>query len=350
MTTTTTAPTPTPAPPAAVKAQQHWLERVVRARELGLALLIVALVAGTSAVNRPFLFSSDGWRSLLTLPTILIVVAVGQAAVIITRNIDLSVGSTMGLCTYFAGNLFHQVSGIPTVVVVILSIALGAAIGLVNGLLVALLKVPSLVITLGMLYAIRGVDVLWVGGNFIRPEWLPDSFQKLSTAELFGIPYLFILTVPVVLVVSWYLRNRRGGREFYALGSDPDAAVLYGLDTRKITVKAFVLSGALAGLAGTMYLAIYVSGDSQVGTNLEFETVAAAVVGGIAITGGSGAVWVAALGAFLLGTINSALPVLGIPSLWQQAFVGAFILGAIALDRALFVTRARRARALRSHA
>ena len=158
------------------------LETVLRAREITLVVLIVVLVAVTTARHHDFLFSSDGWRELLRQPTILILIGVGEALVIITRNIDVSVGSILGLTTYFAGWLFHTVDGIPIVVVVLCAVALGTVLGLFNGVLVAFLNVPSLVITLGTLYAYRGIAVLWIGGNFIRPEWLPADFKRLGTA------------------------------------------------------------------------------------------------------------------------------------------------------------------------
>ncbi len=130
------------------------------------------------------------------------------------------------------------------------------------------------------------------------------------------------------------MTSRRAGRDLYALGSNPEAATLFGLSERRLTLNAFVTSGALAGLGGLVYLSIYATGDARVGTGYELEAVAAAVVGGVAIIGGSGTIWGVALGAFFLATISSALPVLGVPSLWQQAIVGIFIVGAILLDRA----------------
>lgn len=325
-----------------------WLETLIRAREISLLVLIVLLVAVTTSKHHDFLFSSDGWRELQRQPTILMLVAVGEAVVIVTRNVDLSVGSIMGLTAYFAGSLFHQVEGIPIVVVVAATLLAGALLGLVNGVLVAFLQVPSLVITLGTLYAYRGIAVLWIGGDFIRSSWLPASFKQLGVRSVLSIPVLLIVVVLIVLLVGWFMTSRRSGRELYAMGSNPDAAVLYGLRTRRLTLVAFTTSGALAALAGLAYLAIYATGDSKVGSGFELQAVAAAVVGGVAIVGGSGTIWGVALGAFFLATISSALPVLGIPSLWQQAVVGALIVVAITLDRVLFLSRARAAIAQRS--
>ena len=318
--------------------------RLLRARELALIILIVALIAWTTFNQPGYLFSDGGFRELMRQPTILILIALGEAIVIITRNIDLSIGSILCLSTYLAGTLFYNVEGIPIGVVVAVGILLGAFLGLINGLLVAFLKVPSLVITLGTLYAYRGIAILWIGPHFIRSSWLPPEFRTFGTANLLGVPWLLILAVVVVLIVGWFMTSRRAGRNLYALGSNPDAATLFGLSERRLTLSAFVTSGALAGLAGIVYLAIFATGDAQVGKGYELEAVAAAVVGGVAIVGGSGTIWGVALGAFFLATISSALPVLGVPSLWQQAIVGIFIVGAIALDRILFLTRIRRAK------
>jgi rhamnose transport system permease protein len=324
--------------------RSSFLGRLFRGRELGLVILIVALIALTT-VNQPsFLFSEGGWRELLRQPTILILIAIGEAIVIITRNIDLSIGSILCLSTYLSGWLFANVPGIPIPVVVLVGVALGAFLGLINGLLVAFLKVPSLVITLGTLYAYRGIAILWIGPTFIRSSWLPPEFRRLGTMQIFTIPVLLIVAVIVALLVGWFMTSRRAGRDLYALGSNPEAATLFGLSERRLTLSAFVTSGALAGLGGLVYLAIYATGDARVGTGYELEAVAAAVVGGVAIIGGSGTILGVALGAFFLATITSALPVLGVPSLWQQAIVGIFIVGAILLDRVLFLIRTRRAK------
>lgn len=316
--------------------------RFFRSRETGILAALIVVIVVTTIVNPTFLFSPDGFRDLLLTPSILILIAVGQAMVIITRSVDLSVGSVVGLTAYLAGRLFIDIPGIPILVVFVLGIAAGAALGLVNGLLVAYGKVPALVITLGTLYAYRGINVLWTGSNRINSSDMPKPFLALGTQTLLFIPSLTIIALVVVLIAGWYLRNKRGGRELYAIGSDPDAAELYGLRVSRRIVTAFVLSGALAGLAGILFAARYGTTNSQTGTGLELQAVGAAVIGGVAIFGGSGTVYGAAIGAILLLTINRALPILGIQDFWQQAVVGALIIGAIVLDRLLAVRLLRR--------
>jgi rhamnose transport system permease protein len=320
------------------------LRRVLRSRALSIIIVLVVVLAFTTSAHSTFLFSHDGWRNFLLTPSFLILIAVGEGIVIITRNIDLSVGSILGLTAYFAGYMMATFPSIPIIVVVILTILLGAIMGTINGLLVAFFKVPSLIITLGTLYAYRGIDVLWVGSNNIVPAQLPQAFRDFGTGSLLTVPLLMIVAIVVVVVIAWFMRNRRTGREFYAVGSDPDAAVLYGLPVRKLVLTTFIISGTLTGLSGVLYLAAFASSDSQVGSGYELQAVAAAVVGGVAILGGSGTIFGVALGALLLQTISSALNAVGIPSLWQQAVTGIFIVGAIALDRALFLTNLRRSR------
>jgi rhamnose transport system permease protein len=316
--------------------------RVLRARETGILAAFIIVVVVTTIVNPKFIFSPDGWRDLLLSPAILVLVAVGEAIVIITRNVDLSVGSIVGLTAYLAAELFVGFPGIPILLVFVLTIVGGAVLGLVNGLLVAIGKVPALVITLGTLYAYRGIAVVWAGSNRVNASQLPGNFLALGNSSLVYIPYLFLFALIVVLIAGWYLRNRRAGRELYAIGSDPAAAELYGLRVTRRIVVAFVLSGALAGFGGILSDAFYGTTDSQTGTGFELQAVGAVVIGGVAIFGGSGSVYGAAIGAMLLFTINRALPILGIGSFWQQAVTGVLIIGAIVLDRVLALRTSRR--------
>ncbi|WP_370626838.1 ABC transporter permease [Cryobacterium sp. PAMC25264] len=320
----------------------HALKSFAGARETSILLALVLVIVAATAVNPNFIFSSDGWRDLLLTPSILILVAIGQAIVIITRSVDLSVGSVLGLSAYLTGRLFIDIPGIPIAVVFLAGIAMGALLGLINGALVAFARVPALVITLGTLYAYRGINVLWAGSDRINASDMPKDFLALGTGAVLGIPLLTIIALVVLVIAAWYMRNTRGGREFYAIGSEPAAAELYGLKVTRRILIAFIVCGSLAGLAGVLYAARYGTINSQAGSGFELDAVGAAVIGGVAIFGGSGTVWGAALGAALLLTINRALPILGVPDFWQRAVVGALIIGAIVLDRILALRQSRK--------
>ncbi|GAB3120304.1 ABC transporter permease [Glaciibacter psychrotolerans] len=338
----TTTLTPTPAPARPQNGLTLGLYSFLRARETSILLALILVIVVTTAKNPNFLFSPDGWRDLLLTPSILILVAVGQAIVIITRSVDLSVGSVLGLTAYLTGRLFIDIPGIPIIVVFAAGIVLGGLLGLINGALVAFAKVPALVITLGTLYAYRGINVLWAGSDRVNASDMPKDFLSLGTSSVLSIPLLTIIALVVLVAAGWYMRNTRGGREFYAIGSEPAAAELYGLRVTKRILIAFVACGALTGLAGVLYAARYGTINSQAGSGFELDAVGAAVIGGVAIFGGSGTVWGAALGAALLLTINRALPILGVPDFWQRAVVGVLIIGAIVLDRVLSLRQTRK--------
>jgi rhamnose transport system permease protein len=334
------------APEAKGRRGSALVQRLVVVRELGILAALLLLIAVTVAVNPRFL-SGQNVRDLLLSASILTVLAAGQTMVIVTRNVDLSVGSILGLSAYASGTILVNAPELPVVLVILGGMAVGAVCGLVNGAIVAVAKVPSLVVTLGTLYAFRGVDSLWASSADrlqINAADMPASFKALGSARLLGIPVLFLIALAVVLVVGYYLRTFRSGRELYGIGSAPEAARLSGIPVGRRVLTAFVVNGALAGLAGVLYAARFQTLDTTAGTGQELFVVAAAVVGGVAIFGGSGSVYGAALGALLLTTIGTSLPQLGLDPFWRDAAVGALIIAAIALDRALTVRLAARLR------
>jgi rhamnose transport system permease protein len=257
--------------------------------------------------------------------------------VVISRNVDLSVGSVVGLSAYLSASLFGKVHGIPIPVVFLAGLAIGLAVGAANGFMVAVGRVPSLVVTLATLYIVRGIDILIVGGNEVVAQTLPNAFIEIPRAGVFGVPYLAIVIAAVIGAGAYYLRSFRSGRELYAMGSNPEAARLAGIGVGRRVFTAFAVSGAIAGIAGVLWAAQYQTIDSNAGNGYELQVIAAVVVGGVAIFGGSGSAVGAAIGALLLQTINSALYVLGISPFWDQAIAGLLLLAAIALDRAISV-------------
>jgi rhamnose transport system permease protein len=311
---------------------RRLMQWVLRVRELGIVAALALLIAVTATMEPRFI-EANSLRNLALNASIFAILAVGQTLVIITRNVDLSVGSVLGLSAYLAGDLLSKHPGLSIPLVFILGIALGAACGLVNGVLVTWGQVPALVVTLGTLYAYRGLAFLWTGGSQVSANQLPDPFLNLGSDSIAGIPILVIIALIVVVVVGQWLRDYRPGRELYAIGSNPEGARLAGVRSQRRVLTAFILAGALAGLGGVLFTARFGTVDATAGVGYELTVIAAAVVGGVAIFGGTGTVYGAALGALLLGTITSSLIVLRVAAFWQQAAIGALLLVAIALDR-----------------
>lgn len=317
--------------------------RFLRSREIPVASALIVLVVVTTIVNPAFL-AAQGVKDLLLNATIVIILAVGQSLVLITRNVDLSVGSILGLTAYGTGSIFAANPGTPIIVVLLVGMVFGVVLGSINGLLVTIAKVPALVITLGTLYIFRGVNNAWAGGTQYFAGDRPRSFAALSTETVLGFPVITLIALVVVVLVGVLLGFTRAGRDLYAIGSDPDAAQVFGIPVVKRVLLSFAASGALAGLAGVLYASRYNAVGATTGSGLELDVVAAAVVGGVAISGGVGTVAGAAIGALLLTTITGALTALRVDKFWQQAIVGLLIIGAITVDRVVSVRTAKKLR------
>jgi rhamnose transport system permease protein len=309
-------------------------ERVFRVRETGIVAVLLVFVAITASIQPRFIDQAN-IQFLLSNTTVYALLALGETMVVISRNVDLSLGSVLGLSAYVSTSLFGPHPGIPIPVVFLVGLGIGLACGTANGLMVAIGRVPSLVVTLATLYIIRGIDILIVGGNEVVAQTLPNSFINIPRANVLGVPYLAIVIAAVIGAGAYYLRSFRSGRELYAMGSNPEAARLAGIPVGRRIFTSFAISGAIAGLAGVLWAAQYQTIDSTAGTGYELTVISAVVVGGVAIFGGSGSAVGAAVGALLLATIASALNVLGISPFWDQAIAGFLLLVAITLDRVI---------------
>jgi rhamnose transport system permease protein len=334
--------------PEAQSRGRSFTELIVRFRELGILLVLLVLFGGTTIDNHLFA-SATSLQQLLSGASIIALLAIGETLVIVTRNVDLSIGSVLGLSAYLVGVLFVHHPHISLALVLLAGAGIGVLCGIVNGALVTLVRVPSLVVTLGTLYVIRGLDATWAGGNQVNSFSLPNRFNVIGYGKVAGVPYLGLIAIVAVAIATYAMRTFRTGRDLYAIGSNPEAARLAGIPVARRVFTAFVLSGAIAGIAGVFWLAYFGSVDATAGTGYEFEVIAAVVVGGVAIFGGSGTVLGAALGALLLNTINSALVVVNISSSWDAAFEGGLLILAITLDRLVLLRLAPALRTRRSN-
>jgi rhamnose transport system permease protein len=317
-------------------------------RELSAGALRLLVLLGVFALTVLF-FSSviENYLSprlfnrISTSVAIVAVIAVGQAFVVLTRNIDLSVGSVVGCTAYFLGGLLAVVPGIPAPLVPLVAMAMGAVFGAVNGFLVSRFNLPSIIVTLGTLAIFRSILVQSSNGASITtssvPAWVPE-FAQANAFEWNGLQvrWMVLMALAVVLVAHLVLSRLRAGRRFYAVGSNPDAAAFAGIDLRRTVFQAFVISGALAGLAGFMFLSRFGNITVVAGLGLELKSVGAVVVGGVNIFGGSGSVLGVLIGAALIDLIDNSLVRWEVVSeFWREAVLGLLILLAVVLDATL---------------
>jgi rhamnose transport system permease protein len=319
-------------------SQMRLLGLVSRVRELGLliVLLLIILIVGIQA---PRFLSISNFEQILLSVAILAVVAVGETLVILTRNVDLSVGSTVGFTAFVTAYFFKELPHSNLLLGILLGCALGLVLGMINGLIVSFGRVPSIVATLGTLYAYRGLVFIFAANTTsqVNASDVPASYLALATTQIFGIPALILIAAVVAIIVGYFLRASESGRQLYAIGSNPEAAQMIGIRADRLVFGAFAASGLLCGLAGVLWGARFATVDATNATGLELQVIAAVVVGGVNIFGGSGTILGAMLGAIVLGTLENALNILNISQFWLQAIYGAAIIGAVMLDA--FITR-----------
>jgi rhamnose transport system permease protein len=317
----------------------RWLQRHIRPeqiRELSLLLLIVAAIVIFGSMIEGY-YTARTFNRIAASVMIIMVIAVGQTLVVLTRNIDLSVGTIVGLSAYFVGTQIANDNSISPVVAVLMAVAVGAVLGAINGVLVAWGNVPSIIVTLGTLAIYRGILIDYSGAKSVITSSLPAWLIDLPRLDLFvvgdlGIRAMVALAIVIVIVFQLGTSFLSFGRRLYAIGSNPDAAQLIGLPVKRIVFLAFVFSGALSGLAGFMFLSRYGNITVEAGRGLELQVVAAVVVGGVNIFGGSGTVVGAMLGAVMIGTLEQSLFRLQISEFWRDALLGLLILLAVASD------------------
>ena len=314
-----------------------WRDRardLLRLRETAVVGVMVCLTL-LMTVLQPRFHELANLQDVVRDAGILAILAVGQAVVLITRNLDLSVGSAAGVAAYLALVAMQAFPGLGLAGGFAAAILVGLAVGLVNGLVVVVGRVPSIVATLGSLYALQGLlalPLLAGGGNELGSSQMPPAFLALGATTILGIPTLALAATAVALLAGAGLRFLALGRAVVAVGSSPTASRLVGLPTGRLVVAAFMLSGVTAAIAGFLTGARFGYVGPNTGAGLELDSIAAAVIGGVGILGGTGSPVGAALGALLLGMIANALAMLTVPGVWLQAMTGLFILAAIVLQ------------------
>jgi len=302
------------------------------ARQREASLVAVMLILGVFvAVQAPQFLSTSNLVPVTVLASIIAIVAVGEALVIITRNVDLSVEAIMGLVAFVVADLLSRKT-LDAPAAMAFGVGLGLVLGMFNGFLVSALRVPAIVATLGTLSLFRGFDYLIAGGKQVTLTELPPGYTDPARYTILGIPLFVLIAIAVVVVTSIVLRQTIFGRQVYAVGSNPEAAAILGIRSGVVVFAVFSVCGLLSGLAGVMWGIEFGTINAGAASGVTLQVVAAVVVGGVNIFGGSGTVLGAALGALFLTFVSNALILLRLSQFWLEAIYGFVILLAVAAD------------------
>lgn len=297
-------------------------------RELGLLLFMILLAAAVQVRNPAFLTASN-ITALLTNTAILGILAVGMMLVLVTRGIDLSVGSTIALAGMITALTVFRNPGIPPIAAIALGTMIGTVVGMVIGVLVARFDVLPIIATLGMMNVVRGLTYVVSGGRWVSSYQMSDSFKAIATGRTLGVNNLIVIAVVVYLLAGWFINHTRTGRQIYAVGSNPDAAEISGIPRRRLVFLVYSIMGGLAGLAGVLWVAKFASAQGDTAVAYELQVIAACILGGVSIAGGVGRLTGLILGTIMFGILANALPLINVSPFWQMAIQGAVVLAAV---------------------
>lgn len=309
---------------------KNWITVITKRYEMVILALLVVYFLIISAIN-PSFFSGNTVVRIAYNAAQLILVTLGVSIVIITRNIDVSVGSLVGLAATLGGAAVNATMSTPMLLLV--TLCTGLIGGLVNGIGIAYFGVSSIIMTLGTMAIFRGLLIMYTGGRWIQT--IPAFYIQGSRAPFLGLPLPIWISLAVLVILYFVFSRVRFGRLFYAVGNNAEGANLQGMPVKKILVMAYVICGLLAGGAAAIYIGQLGAVPNTVGIGLETQAIAAAVIGGVSLAGGKGTVIGAFIGALLMQTVNYSLVFLKVPGYWNDAISG-FMLLAIIVFSALF--------------
>lgn len=313
---------------------------LARFREVGIIVFIL-LLGAVVTLRAPSFLTVNNFRDILMNISILAIVALGQTIVILTKGIDLSVSSMIGLVAMMVGFVMRQYPETPIFLIVLLGMVLGTIAGSFNSIIITFGKVPPIIATLGTLSVYRGLVFFYSGGTWVNSFELPQSIKMLSKGRLFGVPNLILIALFISIIVYLFLKFTRTGRNIYAVGSNVEAAEYAGIRPQRIIFLVYLISGLLSGIGAVLWVSRFESAQTNTALGFELQTVTAAVIGGVSISGGVGTVTGVVLGAILLGIIQNALTLVRISPFWQLAAQGLLILIAVVLDKVIYTRVAR---------
>jgi rhamnose transport system permease protein len=304
------------------------LARLLRIRELAL-IFALAIICAAVTLREPRFLESANLEQVALSATLVCIVALGQGLIIIARQIDLSVGAMVATGAFVSADWLSVHPHASILWVALIGCAVGGLLGAGNALLVAGLRIPAIVATLGTLAIYRGGIIALAGGRQISATVLPDSYGHIAEIHILGLSLLVWLALGLTLALGWMARFTRFGRNLYALGSNPEGARFAGIAVRRHIAGVFILSGVLCGLVGVLWGARFGTVDAVIAPDLQLQTISSAVVGGVSIFGGSGSVFGAALGSIIFAVLQNGVQLIGVSQFWLQAIIGAAILGTV---------------------
>lgn len=309
----------------------QWSAKIARFRELGLLGFIVALSVFIQFRNPKF-FTLENIGDLLANTAILSILAVGMMLVIVTRGIDLSIGATLALSGMIAAMTVKTIPGLHPLLAILEGTLVGVACGTVLGLLVARGGMLPIIATLGMMNVFRGLTFMVSDGKWVSAHEMPASFKAIATGSLLGVNTLVWIAVVIYAVMFYFVNYTRTGRQIYAVGSNPESAQVSGINNAKILWLVYTIMGGLAGLSGVLWVSKFASAQGDTAMGYEMSVIAACVLGGVSIAGGSGKISGVMLGSVLLGILNNALPLIHVSPFWQTGIQGTIILVAVIVN------------------
>lgn len=307
------------------------MTRLFKSRELWLGVAVIAILVGAD-LRSPGFAGPANLLSLFNNTAILMILALGQMGVILTRSIDLSMASNLALTGMLVALTNAAFPWVPVPLLMAMAAGIGLLLGAFNGTLVWKLGIPAIVVTLGTLTIFRGLIFVIAGGQWVNAAQMSTDFVQFTRIPLLGIPLLSWYAVVIAIGFFILMTRTALGRSIYAIGVNPTASIYAGIDVGRTKFLAFCISGALAGFCGYLWVSRYVIGSVEVANGYELTVIAACVIGGISIAGGVGTVAGALLGALFLGVVTSALPVINVSPFWQMAISGAAIILAVVLN------------------
>lgn len=307
------------------------IKSAFRSRDIGLLGLIVALSVLVQVLNPSFL-SPENIADLTTNTAILAILTVGMMLVIITRGIDLSIGATLALSGMISAQTVATWQWVSPLAAIGLGMLIGLVCGAVVGGLVSKGRVLPIIASLGLMNVFRGITFLVSGGKWVSANQMPDSFKNIATSDFLGINTLIWVAIVVYIVAYWFVTWNRTGRQIYAVGSNPESAKVSGINNDRVLLLVYVIMGGLSGIAGVLWVSKFASAQGDTAMGFELSVVAACVLGGVNMAGGSGRISGILLGALLLGILNNALPLVDVSPFWQNFIQGAIILIAVLIN------------------